>query len=206
MCPVVCMSHSFTGVKTDSRQHLVACFLPCSVTFIALSCVMWNSRCNDWVFLNCIVYAECNHFVISCVSRWDFCYVCLVLFELSLHNNLTIYFPLSIGSWTPKKKNPNERLFYCYCMESFPVTHKILKTNHGFLQASFRKTLTRVIMMNTTTFSTFLYQEFYGELASHVGAVSMHESFCVKGSVFFLFRFIEGIDTEHTNAWAHFVV
>lgn len=56
-------------------------------------------------------------------------------------------------------------------------------------------------MMNTTTFSTFLYQEFYGELASHVGAVSMHESFCVKGSGFlFLLRFIEGIDTEHTNA------
>lgn len=45
-----CASHLITGVKIDSRQHLVACFLPCSVTFIVLSCVMWNSRCNEWVF------------------------------------------------------------------------------------------------------------------------------------------------------------
>lgn len=70
-----------------------------------------------------------------------------------------------------------------------PVTHTMLKNELGFLRASFRKTLTRVIMTNTTTFGTFLYQEVYGELASHVGAVSrVHESFCLTGSFFFSFE------------------
>lgn len=92
-----------------------------------------------------------------------------------------VCFASSIGSW-PRQKKPN------YVFFIVPVTHTMLKNELGFLRAFFRNTLTRVIMTNTTTFGTFLYQEVYGELASHVGAVSrVHESFCLTGSLFFFF-------------------
>lgn len=95
-----------------------------------------------------------------------------------------VCFASSIGSW-PRQKKLNDVFFIV------PVTHITLENELGFLRASFRKTLTRVIMTNTTRFGTSVYQEVYGELASHVGAVSrVHESLLsLTGSFFFFLSF-----------------